>query len=822
MDIRWSPRKRIKLNVGKHLNVQKDSPVKLPNHALPSIPSGSSVEGVRRSVKRVSTDFNKELDELLEQPETGFNPTQVFVVDPDMELAMLRMDTEHVPATAACTDFLKRELSRTLSRRDTGPLSEKTNLGFSQELKTHISEPFGQPAMFSQGTTQLVDDLEGIDIDQLTAAIDAAESVRTCKEPDGERVMFSSRCIVEEVPVRSWDGKGVGMKVREVESGKVRYVTLEGVWLRSIMEDPWQVAEGDVVHFLASEGKKWDNDHAVFGDSDSLFPDIVVFHPDIVISSTTLSASATCQRRSVIQNRVLAPQVGPPSEDKDDIARALSPIIGNCVHEAVQAAAAENNFTESFILSAGEKALQKDMLAVIWSVGAVPSAVVSQLRSRLTSISRWGSQHWPRIASKLRGCEVEIRPKSLGVTGKLDMDIEDADGARSCVEIKTGKPHAIHVGQVVLYYLLEYVEKFEKKNPILPANISQEFTLLYLPPGGAEAESIKVKITAREAQNIMRNRNLVASHTLRRTLPDPIMKKGDCRFCPSRTECAASYKGNDKKFFQSLEYSRRNNVKVDEVIRYQEKWLDWIDQQPTMEVIGGLSAVRRMRGNLLHMSALALMKDSKEPFFYNWMPVLTSSDNTNNIPNSELMRAEFNPKNRIGRAFAVDTEGNFPDRIFKYIISPALEREGNRILLCAPSHDKLDMVLEQCIAGMDKKITRIASKALDAMENVRSKYMLPEDWMWKVDEIEKSTSLFACTVKAVHHELLSRGNFNVAVVIDAHKVPDALLWGVLIRARQVLLIGRSSDDCQSPEDFLFKRLRPVACWKQDAVVVIEE
>ena len=822
MDIRWSPRKRIKLNMDPSIKINAET-VRQSHICVPArSPIESEFDPKRQSLKRVSTDFDKELDELLDQPETGFNPTQVFVEDPDMELAMLRMDIEQGPP-------VKRELSR----RDTAPLSELTNKGTTVpslswlgDVKRHASEPLR--------TTQLVDDLEGINIEELTAVMDGVDkagqiSTQDCTQKSLERTecLFSSRCIVDQIPIYGKEGKNVGMRVTEESSGKTRYVTLSGVWLRSYMEDPWQVVRGDVIHLLGGSGKRWEEDHLVLGDSDALFPDILVLHPDVVISSTTLSASATCHRRSVIQNRVLAPQIGPPSDDPEDIARALSPIIGNCVHEAVQAAAVANNFSEEFVLNAGEEAMNRDMLPGIWSIGATGFSVLTQLRSRLKAISKWGSVEWPKTAGKLRGCEVEIRPKCLGVTGKLDMDIEDCAGARSCVEIKTGKPHAIHVGQVVLYYLLQYVEKLSGEE------VSDQLVLLYLPKEGG-AESVRVRVTAREAQNIMRSRNLIASHTAKRSLPDPIMKKGDCQFCPSRTECAALYRGDEKKFFDSLRFTRRSNISIGskrEVVSYQQRWLDWIDLQPTVDAIGGLSAVRRMRGNLLHMTAHALLTDSQDPFFFNWMPVLIG-----NAASADLASiGGFNPKNKVGRALGINlalfsTESAL--RVLRDLIEPAFRR-SERVLICASGHDKLDLMMEQCMHAMIDidKIARIASKT----SNVKDLFLLPEDWMMRIDEIDKSTRLFACTIKGVHHDLLSRGDFNFAIVLDAHKVPDALLWGVLLRSRQVVLVGDSSTRNESdPNECLFNRIAPAETWKapeqhsqqlnqqNDTVVVIED
>ena len=862
MDIHWSPRKRIRLNgdPGKAISLAV-VPVE-PIHSTGKSPVGKTSGQRRNPLKRASTDFDKELDELLEQPDNGINATQMFLVDPDMELAMLRADLEQ-PASTYPEPDRKRSISRTLSRWDTAPLYDTTNAAIGPcevaDVKRHVSEPStcgSRPLGLTQ-TNQLIDELDGIDITELTAAIDNAETffastVTTQDVPDPaqpEFGMFTFRCVVNQVPIYSEGGSGVGLKVTEEATGKTRFVTLEGVWRDAYLEDPWQVQEGDIIHVLASREKKWENDHVVIGDSETLFPDLIVFHPDSVLSSTTLSASATCHRRSVLQNRVLSPQVGPPSTDPDDVARSLSPIIGNCIHEAVQAAAAENDFSQKFVLEAGEKALNEQMLTGVWSSGSVPSAVINQLRNRLSGISSWGLVHWPRMAKRLLGCETEIRPKSLGLTGKLDMDIEDVIGARSCIEIKTGKHHAIHVGQVVLYYLLQYVDKYGNPNAelarSLPVEISQEFILLYL-PASAEAESIKVKITARETQNIMRNRNLIASHNVRKTIPAPIYRKGDCQFCPSRRECAALYldnedadKSDSNRFFKATQYVRRDASMKKELLAYQRRWLEWVDQQQFSEQVGGLSAVRRMRGNVLHIVSNCLVKESgvhqgRDSAFYNWMNFLLGRQ-TRIVegPLADWLHG-YAPKTREGRGVCVVSGGDASvtaKRVVEEVVKPLLEKD-ERILLCGTSHGGIDSILSELLAsGLSedvlKRITRLASKPTDVIEGVRETMLLPENWMATVADIEASRLMFACTVKAVHHDILSRGDFGVAIVIDAHRVPDAALWGVLIRARQVVLVGDSTGEKDTEGQFLFKRLletpgAPTVDWGPKAEVEVVE
>lgn len=822
----WSPRKRIKLSKTSSKSNQKS--VKETSEAVlaPSAPVAVDVQ-IRK--KRVSTDFVKELDECLDPGSLAFNPTQVFLVDPDMELAMLNVEDDAPPIKLSGCASVPASMATPLA--DTTNTMHKSTMSVIQMDNTQAAAS-QSTSPSPPTTTQLVDELEGIDLDQLTAIADDAELKYTQQAKPPAMGMFSVRCRILAVPVYTSDGN-MGIEIVEdiVSDTSIpaekKLVILQGVWRAAYEQDPWQITINDIIHILCAS-KRWEANRITVGDSSTLFPDIIVYHPDTVISSTTLSASATCHRRSVIQNRVLAPQVGPPPESEADINRALSPVIGNCVHEALQAAAAAGDFSQSFVLEAGEKSLTEQMLSSVWMCGGIPKTVMNQLRDRLNAISNWGRGAWPRVASRLRGCEVEIRPASLGVTGKLDMDIEDASGARSCIEIKTGKHHAIHVGQVVLYYLLQYVDKFGNPDSEfaqnLPQNIATEYLLLYLQSSHKEADMIPVKISPRECQNIMWNRNLIASHTVKRTLPEPIYKRGDCEFCPVRRECAvfevsspASPDWGKLSKSTQLQYRINRESLSDEekkkLFGYLHAWLEWIDTQPT-SAHGGLSAVRRMRGNILNMISHHLFMETgahagEELAFSDWIPALVFEQNPGvsqkDVPAiiTSLTKSRTWTERNIGKAITLISPTDETCIASLVDLAYSLMLKDKRVLLCGSSHEAIDFIVEPLIMAVNEalrsRISRIASRPEDVRETVRP-YIIPDDWDKDPEVFERSRLVVACTVKAVHHDLLSRGDFDCAVVVGANKAPDPLLWGVMVRARRIILIECSPKLTENTED----------------------
>ena len=770
MEIRWSPQKRIKLGDKK----ASDEPKQVVSLGLVR---ATGLEPQRdfeesKSVKRNSSDFDEELNECLEMPENALNPTQMFLVDPDMELAMLRVDMELGSSLSTPQEVIwpssKSSVSRSLSRWDTAPVFQEVGVISTGNLKRHLSEP----GNVSNVSTQLVDDLDGIDISELGAIADGAQHAFVVTP-----ALFAGRCVLIS-PIERLSNTCIHLNVSiedvsglgSIGNGNGEIV-FKGVWRDSLIEDTWQLQVGDSfdVYMQKLDTHACELTSTVssvcVGDSSSLFPDLVVFHPQIFISSTNLSGSANCHRRSVIQNRIVAPTIGPIATDPTVVSRNIAPIVGNCVHEAIQAGAFANRFDPDYIFSAGETALRTLMMPAVWLSGSSLSVILSHLKSRLESIQDWGTTVWPKIAKKLLGCETEIR--ALGVSGKLDMDIEDAFGKRTCIEIKTGKNSKIHVGQIVLYYLMQQV---------MGGMIGEEFFLLYVPPTGP-AETVAHKISPRECQNIIRNRNLLASHNMRSSpngpsLP-PRVLSSECKFCPVQLECVvqAPLSVEGMPGLSLLPIHTKSHV------RYMNKWFYWIDKYAT----GGLSVARRMRGNLLYMISNAAFNDESrilDPWVKNQGRMTTP-------------RGALKLLLKGGSNCVVVPTG---DSVVSDLIVPSLVR-GMRIVLCAAEESDLDSVLDKIIE-------------IRGNEGILKFASLSTDWGETAEIIETSTQLFGGTLKNINHDILSKGEYDAGIVINAHSVVDPHIWAVAIRCKTLVLVGNDITDNPTEEKpaTLFQRI----------------
>ena len=113
----------------------------------------------------------------------------------------------------------------------------------------------------------------------------------------------------------------------------------------------------------------------------------------------------------------------------------------------------------------------------------------------------------------------------FGLKGKLDL-IVGSNTAPRCVELKTGKPHISHIGQVLIYHLL-MTEKY---------GTSIQPELIYLEESGVSTSPVCV--STREISNIIKARNGLAHHAARKTFPDPLPPAStECKWCPVREAC---------------------------------------------------------------------------------------------------------------------------------------------------------------------------------------------------------------------------------------------------------------------------------------------
>ena len=196
---------------------------------------------------------------------------------------------------------------------------------------------------------------------------------------------------------------------------------------------------------------------------------MLILHPDHLISSTVVADSFGCLRRAVLQDRVKA------------TSRANAPMLyGTLLHELFQEAMKANQWDSVFLFETIEK-LMPSHLETILEISSTCEAVKEHLSSKLPELQAWakifvradpqadaivrernGRQSTMSI-NKLLDVEEHVWSPMYGLKGNIDATVQvtmrDDQGERTLTvpfEVKTGKnsSNAAHIAQTALYNLL--------------------------------------------------------------------------------------------------------------------------------------------------------------------------------------------------------------------------------------------------------------------------------------------------------------------------------------------------------------------------------
>ncbi len=196
---------------------------------------------------------------------------------------------------------------------------------------------------------------------------------------------------------------------------------------------------------------------------------MLILHPDHLISSTVVADSFGCLRRAVLQDRVKATsKANPPM------------LYGTLLHELFQEAMKANRWDSTFLSDTIETLLPSH-LETILEINSTCEAVKEHLGSKLPELQAWakvfvraepqaeavvrernGRQSTMSI-NKLLDVEEHVWSPMYGLKGNIDATVQvtmrDESGERTLTvpfEVKTGKnsSNAAHIAQTALYNLL--------------------------------------------------------------------------------------------------------------------------------------------------------------------------------------------------------------------------------------------------------------------------------------------------------------------------------------------------------------------------------
>ncbi|KAL6708503.1 DNA replication endonuclease-helicase Dna2 [Coniothyrium glycines] len=347
-------------------------------------------------------------------------------------------------------------------------LYDTRSLEPSRQDQELTADPISQPAhgnVASAAVISLVDDDSDefdadIDIDEFAAAEVAATQTPSNTSDQDTRAI--QRYLIKRVDEGSYTterGHQMSEKVLLVEEEKTK--VLKAITLRQAWFDT-PCTKGSFVHVIGSfsnTGQCLIDDHH----------NMLILHPDHLISATVVADSFGCLRRAVLQDRIKA------------TSKANAPMLyGTLLHELFQEALKANKWDTEFLLATVDTLLPSKFETIL-EINSTCEQVKEHMSSKLPELQAWaklfvraepqadaivrernGRQAVMSI-NKLLDVEEHVWSPMYGLKGNIDATVQvvmrDDQGERTLTvpfEVKTGKnsSNAAHVAQTALYNLL--------------------------------------------------------------------------------------------------------------------------------------------------------------------------------------------------------------------------------------------------------------------------------------------------------------------------------------------------------------------------------
>ncbi|KAF3079521.1 Tripartite DNA replication factor [Orbilia oligospora] len=321
------------------------------------------------------------------------------------------------------------------------------------------------------------------------------------------------------------------LRVEDEKTRTERRVLLRQAWIDC------DVREGDIVNVIGS----FDATLTCIIDNSQ---NMLILHPDILLSATAVADSFDCIRLATLRERVKA--ISDASQWS---------VYGNILHEVFQMALSANDFSTAFL----EKEISRILLAQmgnLYAVRVTPSMAIDHLRTQLPLLQDWAKlfvSAKPKPDAMVKGhrsadaniairkvldVEEHIWSPKFGLKGNIDVtvevDVRDINGQSVLtvpLELKTGKNAKIaHRAQTMLYTLL-MADRYD---------IESLCGVLYYME---KAETIRVPNLSDELRGLMIGRNHLARYIYGKIdLPPMLQDKRMCGRCYAKTTCFVYHK----------------------------------------------------------------------------------------------------------------------------------------------------------------------------------------------------------------------------------------------------------------------------------------
>jgi DNA replication ATP-dependent helicase Dna2 len=267
---------------------------------------------------------------------------------------------------------------------------------------------------------------------------------------------------------------------------------------------------------------------------------ILILHPDQLISSTVVADSFSCMRRAVLQDRVKA------SSDSSE------PLVyGTLLHEIFQEALMANQWDPAFLGSVVDRTIQKH-IEDLYIIQVSINDAKERLLSKMTEMRLWAKTFvspMPRAdavvqgrngekvnmcVNKLLDIEEHVWSPMYGLKGNIDATVQvtmkDGTDTKTLTvpfEVKTGKNvNSNHQAQTVLYNLL-LSDRYD---------IEIAYGILYYME---TSQTLRIPAIRHELRHMIMQRNQLACYVRERSVQLPPMKrsKNMCGKCYAQSSC---------------------------------------------------------------------------------------------------------------------------------------------------------------------------------------------------------------------------------------------------------------------------------------------
>nr|XP_036587856.1 DNA replication ATP-dependent helicase Dna2 [Colletotrichum truncatum]KAF6798997.1 DNA replication ATP-dependent helicase Dna2 [Colletotrichum truncatum] len=306
---------------------------------------------------------------------------------------------------------------------------------------------------------------------------------------------------------------------------------------------------------------------------------ILVLHPDQLISATVVADSFSCMRRAVLQDRVKA------------TSEATAPLVyGTMLHEIFQEALMANTWDLRFLSTIIDKVIEKHV-EDLYKIKVSKSIAREHLQSKMTELSSWAtafvaSQPKPdavihdrngkkanMCVSKLLDVEEHVWSPMYGLKGNIDATVQvtmkDGKDKKTLTvpfEVKTGKhANSNHMAQTALYNLL-LSDRYD---------LEIVYGILYYME---TSQTMRIPTIRHELRHMIMQRNQLACYIRERSVQLPPMKrsKNMCGKCYAKAPCFIYHKLADDGNGESSGM----DAQFDEVVKHltpkhQEFFLKW-------------------------------------------------------------------------------------------------------------------------------------------------------------------------------------------------------------------------------------------------------